>query len=110
MKNRTNSNISVIKFSLQLYVSGMSEKSMIAIEKIKKICNEYLQDCSELEIIDIYKNPESAIQNQVIFSPSLIIRLPLPRKVLIGNLSDTSKIMNALGLRPEVTKDGKGNS
>lgn len=71
---------------------------MTAIEKIKKLCDQYVQDCFELEIIDIYKNPEVVRQNQVVFSPSLIKQFPLPKKILIGNLSDTDKIIKALGI------------
>ena len=87
------------KVVLQLYVSGMSIKSMEAIENIKKLCDEYLKDAFELEIIDLYKNPEVASQQQIVFSPSLIKTLPLPRKVLIGTFKDTEKVIKGLGIR-----------
>jgi len=86
------------KLVLQLYVSGMSPKSMVAIENIKRLCDEYLSDAFELEIIDIYKNPELATEQHIVFSPSLIKQLPLPRKTLIGTLSDTEKVIKALGI------------
>ena len=86
------------KLILQLYVSGMSPKSMEAIENIKRLCDEHLRDAFELEIIDIYKNPEVAAQQQIVFSPSLIKRLPLPKKTLIGNFSDTEKVIKGLGI------------
>ncbi|MEO5890138.1 MAG: circadian clock KaiB family protein [Ferruginibacter sp.] len=86
------------KLILQLYVSGMSPKSMEAIGNIKRLCNEHLEDIFELEIIDIYKNPETAAEQHIIFSPSLIKRLPLPKKTLIGTLSDTEKVIKALGI------------
>ena len=86
------------KLILQLYVSGMSPKSMEAIENIKRLCDEHLKDAFELEIIDIYKNPEVATQQQIVFSPSLIKNLPLPKKTLIGNFSDTEKVIKALGI------------
>lgn len=86
------------KMSLQLYVSGMSQKSMNAIENIKQICDEHLKDCFDLEIIDIYKNPEKTLQNQVVFSPSLIRNLPLPKKTLVGTFTDTNKVITALGI------------
>lgn len=69
------------KLVLQLYVTGMSPKSMEAIENIKKLCSELLEDSVELEIIDLYKHPELAAEQQIIFSPSLIKRLPLPKKL-----------------------------
>ncbi len=90
--------ISQDKLCLQLYVSGMSPKSMEAIENIKRLCDEHLQDAFELEIIDIYKNPSSAAEQHIVFSPSLIKQLPLPKKTLIGTLSDTEKVVKALGI------------
>src|SRR6478752_4550489 len=86
------------KLVLQLYVSGMSPKSMEAVENIKRLCDEHLKDAFELEIIDIYKNPELAAEQSIVFSPSLIKLLPLPKKTLIGTLSDTEKVIKALGI------------
>jgi circadian clock protein KaiB len=99
MKNKSTPKIIVEdKLVLQLYVSGMSPKSMEAIENIKRLCDEHLKDAFELEIIDIYKHPEVASEQQIVFSPSLIKRLPLPKKTLIGKLSDTDKVFKALGI------------
>ena len=73
--------------SLKLYVTGMSEKSMNAIRTVKRIVDEHVKDCCDLEIIDLYKRPEAAQENQIIFSPSLI-----------GAFSDTDKLKQALGI------------
>jgi circadian clock protein KaiB len=86
------------KLVLHLYVAGMSPKSMEAIENIKKLCDEHLHDAFELEIIDIYKNPDAAAEEQIIFSPSLVKSLPLPKKVLIGTFKDTEKVIQGLGI------------
>ncbi len=86
------------KIVLQLYVSGMTLKSMEAIENIKKLCDEHLQDAFELEIIDLYKNPELASEQQIVFSPSLIKSLPLPRKILIGTFANTEKVIKGLSI------------
>ncbi len=86
------------KLVLQLYVSGMSLKSMEAIGNIKKICSELLEDSFQLEIIDLYKHPELASEQQIIFSPSLIKRLPLPKKILVGTFSDSEKVIRGLGI------------
>lgn len=86
------------RFILQLYVSGMSPRSMEAIENIKRICKEYIKNMFDLEIIDIYKNPEVATKEQIVFSPSLIRRSPLPRKILVGNFSDRKKVLRILGI------------
>lgn len=86
------------KIVLQLYVSGMSLKSMEAIENIKRLCDEYLRDAFELEIVDLYKNPKLASEQQIVFSPSLIKSLPLPRKVLIGTFADSEKVIKGLSI------------
>lgn len=87
------------KFILQLFVAGMSVKSMEAIENIKQLCEKHLDGAFDLEIIDLYKNPEAASVNQVVFSPSLVKRLPPPKKTIIGDFSDTTKVIKGLGFR-----------
>jgi circadian clock protein KaiB len=87
------------KMILQLYVSGMSAKSMEAIENIKRFCSDYLQDAYELDIIDLYKNPGAASEHQIVFSPSLVKKQPLPKKILIGTFEDTQKIIKSLGIK-----------
>lgn len=81
-----------------MYVSGMSARSMEAIENIRKFCDKYLNNTYDLEIIDIYKNPELATKQQIVFSPSLVKDFPLPKKILVGTLSDTERVINALGI------------
>lgn len=86
------------KLVLILYVSGMSRKSMEAIENINRLCKEHLKGSFELEIIDIYKNPKIAVEQHIVFSPSLLKKSPLPKKTLAGTLSDTPKVLKALGI------------
>jgi circadian clock protein KaiB len=86
------------KLVLKLYISGMSSKSMEAIENLKLLCDEHLEGCFELEIIDIFKNPKLASEQHIVFSPSLFKKLPLPKKTLVGTLSDTKKVLKALGV------------
>jgi circadian clock protein KaiB len=86
------------KLVLKLYVSGMSSKSMKAIENIKFLCEEHLKGCFDLEIIDIYKNPKLASEQHIVFSPSLLKKFPLPQKTLVGTLSDTKKVLKSLGI------------
>jgi circadian clock protein KaiB len=85
------------KLVLRLYVSGMSPKSMEAIENIRTLCSNYPDDKYNLEIIDIYQHPELASIDHIIFSPSLIKLLPLPKKVLIGTLYNTDRVKSILG-------------
>jgi circadian clock protein KaiB len=86
------------KLVLQLYVAGMSPRSMEAVENIQKFCSELLEDSFELEIIDLYKHPELAARQQIIFSPSLMKQLPLPKKTLVGSFSDTDRVIKGLGI------------
>jgi len=86
------------KLMLQLYITGMSQNSVRAIQNITRFCDLYLKDQFELEVIDIYKNPSVAEEQKIVFSPSLIKQLPLPKKILIGDLSDTKKVLNGLGI------------
>jgi len=83
---------------LQLFVAGMSPKSMDAIENIKRLCDTHLEGAFDLEVIDLYKNPEAAVINQVVFSPSLIKQLPPPKKTFVGDFSNTSKVIKGLGI------------
>ena len=88
------------KLVLRLYVSGMSPKSMEAIENIRTLCNNYPDENYDLEIIDIYQHPELASIDHIVFSPSLIKLLPLPKKVLIGTMYNTDRVKSILGLAP----------
>jgi circadian clock protein KaiB len=86
------------KLVLVLYVSGMSPKSMEAIENINRICADQLENSFELEIIDLYKHPELAAEQQIVFSPSLVKRFPLPKKTLVGTFADSEKVIKGLGI------------
>ena len=100
MKNKSNPEFNIKgKIILQLYIAGMSENSVLAIQNITQLCNQYLKDRFDLDIIDIYKNPSVAEEQKIVFSPSLIRQFPLPRKILIGDLSDTMKVILALGIK-----------
>jgi circadian clock protein KaiB len=86
------------KIFLQLYITGMSENSVRAIKNITQLCDQYLHDRVDLKIIDIYKNPSVAEEQEIIFSPSLIRQLPLPKMTFIGDLSDAKKVIVGLGI------------
>ncbi len=86
------------KIVLQLYITGMSQNSILAIQNITQLCDQYPKERFDLEIIDIYKNPAVASEQKIVFSPSLIRQFPLPRKTFIGDLSDTGKVMVGLGI------------
>jgi circadian clock protein KaiB len=89
------------RYTLRLYVTGMTPRSRRAIESIKEICEEHLQGHYDLEIIDIYQRPTLAEGEQIIAAPTLIKVLPVPLRRLVGDLSDSERILLGLDLRPK---------
>jgi circadian clock protein KaiB len=92
------------KYVLRLYVTGMTPKSINAIENIRKICEENLQGRYDLEVIDIYQQPEYAKKEQLLAAPTLIKKLPLPLRRFIGDMSNKEKIIVGLDLVPKKEK------
>ena len=89
------------KYVLRLYVTGMTPKSTRAIENIKKICDAELHGRCDLEVIDIYQRPVLAQGEQIIATPTLVKKLPLPLRRFIGDLSDAERILLGLDLKPK---------
>ena len=87
------------RVELQLFVSGITPKSIRAIETLKEICETYLAHRYSLKIIDIYREPNLAKENDVVAVPTLIRLQPGPRKMFIGDLSDATPILKAIGIR-----------
>ena len=92
------------RYVLRLYVTGMTPKSVTAIENIRKICEESLHGRYELEVIDIYQQPGYAKKDEIIAAPTLIKKLPLPLRRFIGDMSDKEKILVGLDLVPKDEK------
>ncbi len=90
------------KYILRLYVTGNTPQSTRAILNLKRICEEYLTNRYDLEIIDIYKKPELAKGEQIIAAPTLIKLMPFPLRKLIGDLSNEEKVLFGLDLRPQI--------
>jgi circadian clock protein KaiB len=88
------------KYVLKLYVSGNSPKSTRAVSNIREICEQYLKGRYELEVIDIYQQPELARSEQIIAAPTLVKKLPMPLRRLIGDLTRTERIKVSLDLHP----------
>jgi circadian clock protein KaiB len=83
---------------LRLYITGASLNSAKAISNIKQICEKYLKGAYQLEIIDVYQQPALAKQEQIVALPLLIRSFPLPARRLVGNMSDTEKVLKGLEL------------
>jgi len=86
------------KYVLQLFVTGILPNSVRAIGNIKAICEKYLKDRYELEIIDIYQQPDLAIAEDIIAVPVLIKKSPYPPERMIGDMSNTEKVLKGLGI------------
>ena len=86
-------------YQLRLYVAGQTPKSLLAFRNLKQICEEHLQGRYELEIIDLLENPQLARGDQILAVPTLVRRLPEPIKKIIGDLSNTERVLVGLDLR-----------
>jgi circadian clock protein KaiB len=86
-------------YSLRLYVAGQTPKSVLAFKNLKHICEEHLPGRYEVEIIDLLENPQLARGDQILAVPTLVRRLPEPIKKIIGDLSNTERVLVGLDLR-----------
>src|SRR4051794_1377997 len=87
-------------YVLRLYVAGATPGSQRAIANITRICEEELAGRYELEVIDIYQRPQLAADEQIIAAPTVVRLLPEPVARVVGDLSDTTKVLVGLDLRP----------
>jgi circadian clock protein KaiB len=87
-------------WDLRLYVAGQTPKSIVALANLRKICEAHLQDEYHIEVIDLVRNPQLARKDQIIAIPTLVRNLPQPIKKIIGDLSNTEKVLLGLEVRP----------
>ena len=90
-----------IRYILKLYVAGQSPKSVSAIANMKKLCEANLQGRYVLDVIDLYQQPQLAQGEQIIAVPTLIRKLPSPLRRIIGDMSNTERVLVGLDLRSE---------
>lgn len=98
-------------YLLRLFVTGTTPRSARAIQNIRAICEEKLRGRYDLEVIDIYQHPDQAKPEQIIVTPTLVKKLPLPVRKLIGDLSDEERVLVGLDIvprepAPKPPKDG----
>jgi len=84
---------------LRLYVAGQTPNSVTAFANLKRICEDHLEGRYRIEVIDLVRNPQLAKGDQIVAVPTLIRKLPTPVKKIIGNLSNTEKVLVGLDLR-----------
>jgi len=87
-------------WELRLYVAGQTPKSVRAFANLKKICEEHLEGRYRIEVIDLLENPKLAQGDQIVAIPTLVRNLPPPLKKIIGDLSNTERVLVGLDLRP----------
>ena len=87
-------------FLLRLYVAGQTPKSMTAFANLKNICEEHLAGRYQIEVVDLLKNPTLARGDQILAIPTLVRKLPEPVRKIIGDLSNTERVLIGLDLLP----------
>lgn len=84
---------------LRLYVAGQTPRSLAAISNLRAICNEHLGEKYKVEVIDLVKHPTLARDHQILAIPTLVRKLPIPVRKIIGDLSDTERVLIGLDIR-----------
>ena len=86
------------RYLLKLYVTGATAGSLRAIANIKAVCEQYLKGRYRLEVVDIYRHPALLRRDQIVAVPTLIKKLPVPLRLLVGDFSRTEQVLRGLGL------------
>ena len=90
--------------ALRLYVAGQTPKSLAAISNLKALCDEHLDGEYDIEVVDLLKNPTLAKDHQILAIPTLVRSLPVPIRKIIGDLSDTARVLVGLDVRAAANK------
>lgn len=93
-------------WELRLYVAGQTPKSLTAFANLKKICEEHMAGKYRIEIVDLLQNPLLAKGDQILAIPTLVRKLPEPVRKIIGDLSNTERVLVGLDLRPILDEEG----
>lgn len=89
-------NSDIKKWNLRLYVAGQTPKSITALANLKRICDEHMEGQYQIEVIDLMENPQLARRDQIVAIPTLVRELPSPLKRIIGDLSNTERVLVGL--------------
>jgi circadian clock protein KaiB len=99
-KTASKSNESTEHWDLRLYVAGQTSRAVTAFENLRKICEDHLPGQYRIEVVDLLKNPQLAKGDQILAVPTLVRKLPQPVRKIIGDLSNTERVLVGLDLRP----------
>jgi circadian clock protein KaiB len=86
-------------YQLSLFVTGHTPKSVRAVQNVTRICEQHLPDGYELEIVDLYQSPELASKHQLVAAPTLLKTQPPPPRRMVGDMSDSERVLAGLGIR-----------
>jgi circadian clock protein KaiB len=87
-------------WQLRLYVTGQTPRSLAAFSNLKRVCESRLKGCYRITVIDLAKHPQLAKGDQILAIPTVVRRLPIPVRTILGDLSDTDDLLVGLDLRP----------
>lgn len=90
----------IAEWELRLYVAGQTPRAITAFDNLRRICEEHLAGRYHIEVVDLLKNPQLAKGDQIIAVPTLVRKLPEPVRKIIGDLSNTDRVLVGLDLRP----------
>lgn len=95
------------EWELKLYVAGQTARSVVAFENLKRICEEHLAGRYHIQVIDLSKEPQLAQGDQILALPTLVRKVPVPMRKIIGDLSNKERVLVGLDIRPagQVTRD-----
>ncbi len=96
-----------VRWLLRLYVAGDAPRSTLAISNLRAICEEHLAGRCETEVIDLLVQPQLARRDAIFVVPTLVRRLPLPMRTVVGDLSDTERVLAGLQTVPPASADGR---
>ena len=88
-------------WELRLYVTDRSPKCVLAMENLQRTCEQYLERRYHIEVVDLLENPRRAADDQILAVPTLVRKLPPPLRKIIGDLSNTERVLVGLQIRPE---------
>jgi len=91
-------------YELRLYIAGKTQKSVTALNNLKKYCEEYLEGQYSIEVIDLLLHPQLAEGDQILAIPTLVKKVPEPVRKIIGDLSNEEKVLVGLDIRPKIKK------
>ncbi len=85
-------------YQLSLFVAGHTQKSLRAVRNVTRLCEEHLRGAYQLEVIDLYQQPELAARHELIAAPTLIRTQPLPPRRMVGDMSNSARVLSGLGI------------